>query len=523
MTQKQPIAFFCSEYALTDNPAMYAGGLGVLSADYLLELAEEKIPFFAVGIKYRGFDDKEYEKQNFTLDIPVGEKNIKTAVWTKKFGQESSLSLLDADIEENSEADRLITANLYDTDFKTRLKQQIILGVGGVRLIKKMGIKPSIYHLNEGHTAFAALGILAELPEDADKIVTTKHTILHEAGLYVPREELAEEIGRYCKETETDFNAVFEKGKYELDDNIFSTTKFALNSAIRKNAVSKKHAEYEKITHPESSLIPITNGIYLKRWKSPLWNNLSDNSSHEKIRETKRALRTRFVSLIFEKTGKKLNPDFCTIVWARRFAAYKRPYLLFENIEKIKKIVSNKKHPIQIVVSGKAHPADQNGQDTARKILEMSNNPSFEGRLAYLPDYSLSSAEILATGADVWLNTPEKGKEACGTSGMKAGANGGLLMSVADGWVEENEWKKTGWIIPPETKEASDFICETIEKEIAPLFYGNSPEWVEKMKETMGIIENKYSAGRMIKDYFKKIYFPEFPKCDILSSDVAYF
>ncbi len=487
-----PIAYFCSEYALDVNPAMYAGGLGILAADYVLEAADQNIPFIAVGLRYGKSVPAGFEiMENVVINVPIGNEVIKAQVWHRAFSTATHVYLLDAGD---------ITARLYDMDFYTRVKQQIVLGIGGVRLLEKLGITPRIYHLNEGHTAFAALGIMAERKSDLGKIVATKHTILSAAGLEITFADLEKLIGPYCKEFHISFTEICQKGRFDLAPDLFSTTKFMLASAVRKNGVSAIHAVFEKKVHPQSTLISVTNGVYRKRWQTPEFLHRSPALSDVELWNTKKKLKKELFDYVEKVSGTLLNPDICTLVWARRFAGYKRPSLLFSDLERLTAIISNPNMPLQIIISGKPHEGDTEAEKIRDNIIAYSKSGAVKGRTIYLSDYSVANAEKLTRGADIWLNTPELGLEACGTSGMKASLNGALQCSVSDGWVDEVNWVGRGW-----TFETVEMLYNLLEHEIVPCYY-EGKEWVTRMISTIELVEKEYTAVRMIRDYEERLY-----------------
>ncbi|MDP3962570.1 MAG: alpha-glucan family phosphorylase [bacterium] len=486
-----PVAFFCSEYALLDDTAMYAGGLGILAADYVREAADQNIPFIAIGIKY----GKAPLPNSFSVlpdgvQVPIGGEMIRAEVWHSSLAENVHIFLLDAGE---------ITSRLYDPEFSIRIKQQLILGIGGVRLLKQLNIFPSVYHLNEGHTAFAGIAIMTEMKDSLDRIVATKHTILSEAGQLIPLPDLRSLIGSYCGEF---FDEIFEKGKYELDGNMFSTTKFLLSVASRQNGVSVQHTIFEKKKHPSSVLIPITNGVYRKKWQAGEMAG-STAVSNEDLWNAKQKLRSELCSYVKGVTGKTLNPEVCTLIWARRFAVYKRPSLILSDYRRIVDIVNSQEFPLQIVISGKAHPADSEGMGIVEKMISFSEDAETVGRVAYLPDYSSSLALKLVQGADIWLNTPELGKEACGTSGMKSGLNGAIQCSVRDGWVGEVSLDGIGWDLP-EDRTARVFY-DLLEHEILPCFYGEC-DWIVRMRSTIELMEKSYTTKRMLEQYRKELY-----------------
>ncbi|MEK7095030.1 MAG: HAD-IIB family hydrolase, partial [Patescibacteria group bacterium] len=262
---QNPIAYFCAEYAIEENTLMYAGGLGILAGDYLMEMADKNMPFIAIGLNYdpgnlKDFAIFSHQGKSAVVSIPIGEHLIYAQIWHRRFAENTHVFLLDTNFEKNDDKHRNITSHLYDPHFYTRVKQQIVLGIGGIKFLKLLDIHPSVYHLNEGHTAFAGVGVLVERNEDIGKIVGTKHTILSAAGLYIPKKDFFVLLNTYCKEFGVDINEIFEKGKYELDPDTFSTTKLVMTTSKIKNSVSALHAVFEKIRHPHSELISITNG-----------------------------------------------------------------------------------------------------------------------------------------------------------------------------------------------------------------------------------------------------------------------
>ncbi|OJI09536.1 MAG: hypothetical protein COV08_00805 [Candidatus Vogelbacteria bacterium CG10_big_fil_rev_8_21_14_0_10_49_38] len=523
-----PVAFFCLEYGLDDDSSMYAGGLGVLAGDYLMEAADQGLPIVALGLKYGAHDESskhfceryqllETETSPLLVEVPIAHEIVKARVWVRSFGTSVSLLLLDTNIPEN-ESSRIqdITSHLYDPDFYTRLKQQILLGVGGIRLLRQLELKPSVYHLNEGHTSMAVLGLMGEAGSNESvgaastelaKAVATKHTIFSAAGLLVTLKDFTEFLGPYCQSRGLDLLAVFEQGRFELAADTFSTTRFLMTTVERQNGVSVLHTVFEKKRHSDSRLQPITNGVYAPRWQAATIKNVSNVAD---LGAVKRKLRGALIDFVRLETGVSLNPEICTIVWARRFASYKRPLLIFSDLDRLSKIVNDPTRPVQIIVSGKAHEADDQGQEIIRRIKDYVGRPDLRDRVVYLPKYSLSSAKFLVQGADIWLNTPERGKEACGTSGMKAALNGALQASVSDGWVDEVDWSERGWILPE--AELEHRIYDILTDEILPLFYASSGAgesvigWAERMRRTVDLVQNNYLAGRMLEDYVVKLY-----------------
>ena len=531
--ESTPVAFFCAEYAFDEDSSMYAGGLGVLAGDFILESADEGLPFVAIGLRYGG-SKSSIRAKGFTLvekdgvpaivEVPCGEEIVKARVWARRFGKSVYLLLLDTNFLENSPENQVVTERLYDSNLETRLKQGLLLGIGGVKLLSQLGITPSIYHLNEGHTAFAGFELIVEhmandgtgdveaaLASIREKVVATKHTIFSIAGLSMEEDKFISLVGPYCKKNNISVRDIFKLGKDRNVEKVFSTTQFLLNCAQRRNGVSVLHTVFEKLAHPDSVLFPITNGVYQKRWQAEAWPRGPKGETrlaNETMWETKKNLRKRLVNFVAIKTGVKLDPDACTIVWARRFTRYKRPELLFSDLPRLKKICAHSAK-VQFIIAGEAHESDVAGQKMVDEIKAITKDPVFNNQIIYLEDYSVTVATELALGADVWLNTPERGFEACGTSGMKAGLNGTLEASISDGWIDEVDWSDIGFILSEDDTARS--VYDTIEKEIIPLFYARKPgglplEWIRRMRDTQSIVESGFTAKRMLHDYLTRAY-----------------
>ena len=382
--QDKPIAFFCAEYGIEENLQIYAGGLGILAGDFVLEAGEMGLPLVAIGLFYRnGFptykpEDGPFDQtinpesagfsilrndqgQAIILDIEVNSAIVYAQVWVRAYGS-AHIFLLDTYLERNPEEYRAISRYLYATDFHTKLLQDFILGVGGIKLLRCLGIAPTLYHLNEGHAAFVILALAVEymhdhpgtanLQEALDavrrSIVGTKHTILPGAGLFFNRTVFSGIVDSYLARHQVNFDDFFAYGAEPYDNQTFSTTKLLLKGAVRANAVSLLHATFEKREHPHSKLLAITNGVRIARWRSPRWNydglgRLTDKDIW-KIRE---ADRKDLLALVEDTTGVRLNLSALTITWARRFAAYKHPELLFTDINRLQRILEQKKYPVQ--------------------------------------------------------------------------------------------------------------------------------------------------------------------------------
>jgi alpha-glucan phosphorylase-like protein len=290
------------------------------------------------------------------------------------------------------------------------------------------------------------------------------------------------------------------QASYKNNPRYFSTTAYLLHRAKRANAVSQTHAEFEKGVHPDSKLFPITNGVCVNRWQSTSISNFQ-------LPISKNMDKKILFEYLKNKYGFTMNHEQLTIVWARRLATYKRPHLLFEDLSRLSGIVNNPAHPVQIIIAGKTSPADMEGQGVAGRIMEACERPDLKNKVIFIPEYHLGLAKILTAGADVWLNTPLPGQEACGTSGMKAGLNGALMLSTADGWMAEQNWEGVGWILFEHG--IVENLYNLIETLIAPLYYDNPTEWQSRMQKTREIVLNNYTTKRMVTDYLTKLYFPQ--------------
>jgi starch phosphorylase len=544
--ESKPIAFFSVEYALEEALPIYAGGLGILSADLLMEAGSRGLPFIGVGLFYHyGFATyplpekpvrlhpeqcgyallSDRTGEIFFVEIELASRLVWAQVWARSYGAARVL-LLDTDVPKNSQHDREITDYLYPAEFQKRLDQEIILGIGGVKLLRRLNLSPSIYHLNEGHAGFAALALIAEYLHDHPEeqsfatalqkirpfVVGTKHTILPASGIFFTRTDFEGVLESYFSRHKISFEDFWSFGVFEEDPNVFSMTKFFLQCAGRANAVSKIHQAFEKQLHPQSTLIAITNGVNTSRWQA---DELRDANRIAvpagQLWKVHGSYREKLIRFVHDKTGKKLRKDALTIVWARRFAAYKRPELLFANLERLEKLVADPARPVQFIVAGQPNLSEESGIGIWHQILRAIENSGLRDRIVYLPEYSLAAAKIFTLGADVWLNTPERGKEASGTSGMKSGLNGGLQVSTADGWVEKVDWSDKGWILPE--SKLPEALYDILEGEVVPLFYerdsrGVPSTWVQKMSRTVAMTSDFYSTKRLLDEYIHKLYFP---------------
>ncbi len=531
---KPSIAYFSMEYGLSHILKIYSGGLGILAGDYLKEASDCNIDMTAIGFLYRygyftqtlspeGQQIANYEAQNFAnlpieqvkekdgqpmiVDVPYPERMVHAYVWKVAVGR-ISLYLLDTDNELNSEWDRQITHQLYGGDWENRIKQEILLGIGGILTLNKLGIKKDVYHCNEGHAALMGLQRLVELVE-------TQHLSFHQAlevvrasGLYtchtpVPAGHDYFEEGMFYKYMSTyaprlgiDWKQLIGMGRQnpEDDNEKFSMSVFALNTCQEANGVSKLHGEVSKKMfapiwqgyYPEELHVSyVTNGVHMDTWAASEWKNVynqffpknwrQDQSNpqvwkayndipDDKIWTIRMKLKKKLIDYIKEKFREdwmktqgdparivralnEMNPNNLIIGFGRRFATYKRAHLLFTDLDRLDKLVNNPNYPVQFLFAGKAHPADGGGQGLIKRIIEISRMPQFLGKIIFLENYDMRLAKRLVSGVDIWLNTPTRPLEASGTSGEKAQMNGVLNFSVLDGWWLEGYVKGAGWAL----------------------------------------------------------------------------
>lgn len=527
------IAYFCMEYGLHEEFHIYSGGLGILAGDYLKSAKDLGVPMVGIGILWRhGYtiqliaeDGNPYDlypartydflkDTGVTVDVDIRGESVKCKVWlVDKYGN-VPLYLLDADIPDNSEHNRNITSTLYGGSYEDRIAQEIILGIGGVRALRKLGIVPDVYHFNEGHAVFAGLELIREHMEHKEcsfdeawnkvreQIVFTTHTPVP-AGNESHGIEMLEWMGA---------TKGFSREQIErIGGNPFSMTAAGLRLSRLSNAVAELHAEtanrmWEYLDN-RSPIIGITNGVHPGTWQDARVRNAFEHgecvwSAHM---EAKQAL----IEEIKERTGVQLNPDRLLIGFARRFAEYKRGDLIFRNREVIEPLLEEGK--VQLVFSGKAHPQDGIGKGIVSRIIMMSKR--YPKSVVFLENYDMHIGGLLTSGCDVWLNNPRRPNEASGTSGMKAAMNGVLNMSTLDGWWPEGcKHGETGWQFGDgytgDNQDEHDFQClmKTLTQQVIPTYYDNHERWVQMMKNSIEMSHWKFSSTRMLEDYVNKMY-----------------
>lgn len=568
------VAYFSTEFAVDESLPVYSGGLGVLAGDHLKSASELGVPLVGVGLFYdRGYfrqtlDEAGWQRERYPLNDPkrlpltlerafggeplrvhleLAGEPVAIQVWRADVGR-TRLYLLDTNLDQNNDAARAITDRLYGGDREHRIRQEVVLGVGGMRALRLLGIAPTVFHMNEGHSAFLAVERLRELTatgagvEDAiaqvrASTIFTTHTPVP-AGNEVFAPELVQRyLAGLVAAIGLDWEAFAAFGR-AADDGLFGLTPFALRLTGRANAVSALHGhvarEMWSVLWPDRSTdrVPIgsvTNGVHARTWLSEGlasrlrgdWSRvreLSDEELWELHVSSKRAL----VELVRERREITLDEGALIIGFARRFATYKRATLLFSDPERLALLVGDDERPLQVLLAGKAHPADDGGKELIREIWELTRDPRFMGRVAFLEDYEMSLARYLVQGVDVWLNTPRRPQEASGTSGMKAAMNGVVNCSILDGWWAEAFAPDCGFAIAPGADAATDAeqdaldaaaLFDVLEGEVLPSYYerdesGISRKWVELMRTSIERLGSEFDTNRMVREYLETMYLP---------------
>ena len=593
-------AFFCAEYAIHGSLPVYSGGLGVLAGDILKECSDRGLPLVAVGLMYRhGYFRQRIDASGWqheywvetdpervpaalvtgddgepvTVSVPFGDRSVVAQVWRVDVGR-VPLLLLDADRPENDLADRWITSRLYVGDADLRLGQYALLGIGGVRALRALGVEPEVVHLNEGHAALACLELAnthdgASIDDRFEAVraqtVFTTHTPVPAGNDCYPADQMAGVLAGIAAELGVDPWSLVRRGRTHPDagDEPFGVTQFALRSSRVANGVSARHGEVARemwqALWPDRAVedVPVThvtNGVHIPTWiGTPMrelldrhlgdgwedravdpatWDAVDDIPADELWRargEQRRALidvtRERSVTdrLARGDTAEyvraavsALDPDVLTVGFARRVATYKRLDLLLSDADRALALLADADRPIQLILAGKAHPRDDDGKRLVQRLFGMKSHVEVARRVVYLDDYDLALGAAMVRGCDVWVNVPRPPLEASGTSGMKNAMNGGLQLSVLDGWWPEAYDGRDGWAISGEVDadhaaqdwRHADALYKLLADEVVPTFYDAAPpqRWIEMVRASLKTIGPGFSAGRMMRDYAERIY-----------------
>ena len=601
---EHPIAFCCAEFGLHGSLPIYSGGLGILAGDILKEASDLALPMVGVGLLYRtGYFHQRIDVSGLqheywldadperlpcvrvtgadgvpvTVEVPILDENIIAQVWRVDVGR-VPLYLLDTDVPANSAVGRWVTSRLYESNRTIRLAQYAVLGVGGVRALRALGIDPAVYHVNEGHAALGVFELLAQAREAAgtgldaawqrvrEQVVFTTHTPVPAGNETYPRDEVLAALGRIA-DLAGDREQFLAAGRIDPanTDQPSGMSALALRSSRRVNAVSRRHAEVARAMWqplfpgraPDAVPIThVTNGVHVPTWlRGPMralldrylgagwlsradqaatWQPVSDIPASE-LWTARCAARGQLVDMITQRsTAHRLSrgdpmdyaeaartgfdPGRLTIGFARRLATYKRLHLLALLPERAIALLGGER-PIQFIFAGKAHPADADAKEIVRQLFALKRSPSVAGRAAFLEDYDMATAGQLVAGCDVWVNLPRPPLEASGTSGMKSSLNGGLQLSVLDGWWAEAWDGSNGWAINGDVDgdhQAQDYrdartLFDLIEHEVLPLFHERDGEgvpqrWVAMMRRSLQTNGPRFCATRMVREYAERIY-----------------
>ncbi len=603
------IAYFCAEFGIHESLPIYSGGLGVLAGDHLKAASDLGIPLVGVGLLYArgyfrqflsadGWQQEQYAQYDFysmplqlmrggddqplTIFVEFPDRTVTCQVWRAQVGR-VPLYLLDSNVLENEATDQGITDTLYGGDEEMRIRQEVILGIGGMRALQSLGIKPSVCHMNEGHAAFLAVERLRQFMEEHECDLKTARQVVVSGNCFtthtpVPAgfdlfspELLKRYMTKSVEQAGIPFDEFLKLGRIDPENQgePFNMAALAMNNANYVNGVSKLHAQVSRaMFHSRWSQYPVdevpvdavTNGVHTMSWISKrmielidqhlglgwrdnpsdvdVWKRVSEIPDSEiwEVRENLRGDFVRFCrrrlqgSLSKRNAGTAdlmglsnvLDPRMLTVGFARRFATYKRASLLFTDLERLKALLFHPERPIQFVFAGKSHPRDEGGKQFIQQIWQFISREGARARMVFIEDYDIEVARNLVQGVDVWLNNPRRPMEASGTSGMKVVPNGGLNLSVLDGWWAEGYRPGAGWAIGggeelPDHEQQdwldSRSLYHLLEQEIAPRFYHRSDgavptAWVEMIKRSMRELAPKFSTARMVREYATRYYVP---------------
>jgi starch phosphorylase len=605
-----PVAYFSMEFAIHNSLPIYAGGLGILAGDVCKEASDLGLPLVGVGFMYpqgyfhqhisaEGWQEEIYSQLDFDeapispinpvshstwcgplIQVELVDRPLSIGVWQVRVGR-VNLYLLCCDIERNMPQERQLCARLYTSDQEQRIQQEIVLGVGGVRALRALGINPSVWHANEGHSAFM---ILERVREEVEKGITftealqrvrattvfTTHTPVPAGQDIFPIPIVEKYFYRYWESLGINRETFLGLGQQDgTSDQTFNMTVLALKMADQRNAVSQLHGKtarrmwhglWPEAKEDEIPISYITNGVHVPTWVAPEMSHLYEkhlgqdvsnrhddtnlrqlvlNIPDEELWTVRQTLKRKLMGAMLERArqcdaereclarqvlamGTLLDPDVLTIGFVRRFTAYKRPELIFHDVQRLKRIVTDRWRPVQIIFAGKSHPADFPSKQLLHHVYTLAMNREFQGRIAFVEDYDMHMARYLTQGVDLWLNTPRRLQEACGTSGMKAAANGVLHLSIREGWWYEGYNGTNGWAIGDdvgaydprdEDKSDAEALYRLLEEEIVPLYYqrnmkGVPQGWMRMVKEAIDSIVPRFCTRRMLKEYIEQMYIP---------------
>ncbi len=592
ITREHPVAYFCAEFGIHNSLPLYSGGLGILAGDHLKSASDLNLPLVAVGLLYRygyfrqrlrndGWQEEHYgethpndlpltlvksdDDKPLRIEVLIRERNVLAQVWRAAVGR-VTLYLLDTNIPENVETDRWVTGHLYGGDRETRIVQEMLLGIGGVRLLRKLGVTPHVFHLNEGHSAFLTLELAREViqserrgwSEAVDVVrrqcVFTTHTPVAAGNDEFDAALVTRVFGAsYARDlglTEEEFLAL---GRVDPNNNTerYGLTPLAIRMCRSTNGVSRKHGEvsralWQKLfpgkTVSDVPITHVTNGVHVPTWISPLlrwvfekymgedwdaklldqgaWSDAVARITDEDLWFVHSQLKERLVAFVQTRAPQtSLNPSALTIGFARRVAGYKRWALLLTDRQRLLRLMSNEERPVQFIFAGKAHPQDESSKRVLQQLAQWKYDPAVSRRAVFLEDYDQEIARQLVQSVDVWLNVPRRPQEASGTSGEKVAINGGLNLSILDGWWMEGYDRTNGFAIgngieggEVDQIDAADAesLYRVLEQEVVPLYYnreqGLPRQWIAMMRRAILTLAPQFNSNRMVEEYARKIY-----------------
>ena len=607
------VAYFSPEFGIAEAVPQYSGGLGVLAGDHLKSSSDLGVPLVGVGLLYRhgyfrqSLDADGWQQERYPLldphvmaltrcddvqvEVDLAGVPLVAQVWRACVGR-VHLYFLDADVDGNPDEIRQVTDRLYGGDTEHRLRQEILLGIGGVRALQAVGIDAQVFHTNEGHAGFLGLERIRQLvvdqglsyPEAIEAVragcIFTTHTPVPAGIDRFPLALMDKYFGRWADEVGVTMDDLVALGHRPTDDaeEPFNMAVMGLRLAGRSNGVAQLHGEVSRemfgdlwpdLESDETPIGSITNGVHAHTWVSPeiadvlsryvlpdwdeadetLWSRIHDAPDDELWRAREQG-RERLVTFVRRRlkeaaatrgltgsdvdwTDEVLDPRVLTIGFARRFATYKRATLLLSQPERLKALLTSPDRPMQLVFAGKAHPADEQGKEMIRQIEAFSSDPEIRHRFVFVDDYDIAVARALYQGSDVWLNNPRRPQEACGTSGMKSALNGGLNLSILDGWWHEMFDGENGWAISSAEKVEdldrrdqleAGALFDLLERQVVPLYYerygGPVPRrWLKKVRRSLASLGPQVTASRMVADYVEELYEPTAARTDALSAD----
>ena len=592
ITPEHPVAYFCAEFGIHNSLPLYSGGLGILAGDHLKSASDLNLPLVAVGLLYRygyfrqrlrndGWQEEHYgethpndlplslvkdaDDKPLRIEVLIRERNVLAQVWRADVGR-VRLYLLDTNIPENVETDRWVTGHLYGGDRETRIVQEMLLGIGGVRLLRKLGVTPHVFHLNEGHSAFLTLELAREViqaerrswTEAVDVVrrqcVFTTHTPVtagnDEFDATLVTRVFGPSYGRELGLTEDQFLAL---GRTDPNNKTqrYGLTPLAIRMCRSTNGVSRKHGEvsralWQKLfpgkTVSDVPITHVTNGVHVPTWISPLlrwvfekymgqewdaklldqaaWNDAVARISDDDLWFIHSRMKERLIAFVQTRAPQAtFDPTALTIGFARRVAGYKRWALLLTDRQRLLRLMNNDERPVQFIFAGKAHPQDEDSKKVLQQLAQWKYDPAVSRRAVFLEDYDQEISRQLVQSVDVWLNVPRRPQEASGTSGEKVAMNGGLNLSILDGWWLEGYDGANGFAIGNGTEggevaqvDAADAesLYRVLEQEVVPLYYnreqGLPRQWIARMRRAIQTLAPQFNSNRMVEEYARRIY-----------------